>query len=225
MSTPADNLPGPAALQQLLAQGAITQAQHDQVIGVLALLKSSVGAALAQGAARQAVAEQGVIVDGDNHAPIHTGNVLHLYLDTAGRPGAKPEDLRRGYFARLLLQMDRLPLPAGDAADSAIRLSAVYTALLTDYARPAPNGSRDDASELLQGLAGMREGRPPVSALEAPNAERCLLLLGEPGSGLELADGGVELLLGPGPHLGGDQQHKQVAAPDGLVVVGLLAGG
>ncbi len=184
MSTPPSNLPDPAGLQQLLAQGAITQAQHDQVIGVLALLKTPVVATPAQGEGRPAVAAHAVVVDGDNHAPIHTGNVLHVYLDAAARPGAKPEALQRGYFARLMLQTDRLPLSAGDVADSAIRLSAVYTALLTDYARPTAPGARGSGDELQRALDAMRGEQPrTVSALEAVNAERCLVLLGEPGGG------------------------------------------
>ena len=187
MSPAPANLPDPSALRQLLAAGRITQAQHDEVIGILALLGAPSNAAMAMAPgmpAVAAVAAHGVLVDGDNHAPIHTGNVLHVYLDAATRPGAQAADLQRGYFARLLLQMDRLPLTAGDAADSAIRLSAVYTALLTDYARPRAPGSRGDSDALPHALDVMRDDKPrAVSALEALNAERCLVLLGEPGSG------------------------------------------
>ena len=187
MSPPPANLPDPAALRPLLAAGRITQAQHDEVIGILALLGAPSNAAMAMAPgmpATTAVAAHGVLVDGDNHAPIHTGNVLHVYLDAATRPGAQAADLQRGYFARLLLQTDRLPLTAGDAADSAIRLSAVYTALLTDYAKPRSPGPRGGGDDLLQALDVMPQDHPrAVSALEALNAERCLVLLGEPGGG------------------------------------------
>ena len=211
---PASNPPNLAELQQLLAQGAITRAQFDGVIGVLAMLKTAAGAAVAQGQGSQAVAAQGVIVDGDNHAPIHTGNILHVYLDAATRSGAKPDALQRGYFARLLLQMDRLPLTAGDAADSAIRLSAVYTALLTDYARPGAPGLRGGSDDLLPVLDGLREGRPrAVSALEALNAERCLVLLGEPGGGKSTFVNIVTMAM-VGELLGGQPTHlAQLTAP------------
>ena len=217
MSAPPANLPDPAALRQLLAMGKITQTQHDDVIGILALLGTPANAALAMRPgmpAVAAVAAHGVLVDGDNHAPIHTGNVLHVYLDSASRPGAKPEDLQRGYFARLMLQMDRLPLTAGDAADSAIRLSVVYTALLTDYAKPRVPGPRGDDDDLLHALAVMRDDKPrAVSALEALNAERCLVLLGEPGSGKSSFVNIVTMAM-VGELLGGQPTHlAQLTAP------------
>ena len=181
---PSSKPPNLAALQQWLAQGAITQAQFDGVVGVLALRKAPAGAAMAQGDDAKAVAAHGVLVDGDNHAPIHTGNVLNVYLETASQTDAGPEDLKRGYLARLMLQMDRLPPTMGDAAGLAIRLSAVYTAMLTDYVDSRLTGQPPEADETLGALALMREEHPrAVPALEALNAERCLVLLGEPGGG------------------------------------------
>jgi len=120
-------------------------------------------------------AAHAVAVTGNNYGNINTG----LIIQQASKPGAGKGELRRAYLARILNQANQLALFAGDSANTQIRLSSVYTALLTQHgewdARLA-NESGDD--KLRTGRNGARQ-----SVLDRFNAERKLVLLGGPGSG------------------------------------------
>jgi hypothetical protein len=78
-----------------------------------------------------------------------------------------------------LIQADQLPLFADDSADARIRLSAVYTALLTQ--RSERETALDEG--LQPSTSRYERGNKPQSAVEGLNAEKQLVLLGGPGSG------------------------------------------
>ena len=91
--------------------------------------------------------------------------------------------LREAYLRRLLTQLDTLalsgidPKTATQEQSSGLRMSAVYTALLT---QTAVHGMESNAQQLAQ----MREREPRrLSALEQLNRHNRLVLLGDPGSG------------------------------------------
>ena len=100
-------------------------------------------------------------------------------LQQAAQPDASAEALRQAYLYRLMQQTRRLPLggvdpkSASDAQSSELRLSAVYTALLTQRVETAMR-SPETTPE--------RESRR-LSAVEVLNAEPRLVLLGDPGGG------------------------------------------
>ncbi|MBN2393752.1 MAG: NACHT domain-containing protein, partial [Anaerolineae bacterium] len=103
----------------------------------------------------------------------------NLILEQAKQPGASAEVLRQAYLYRLMQQTRRLPLggvdpkSASDAQSSELRLSAVYTALLTQ---------RVEADARLAEATSERESRR-LSAVEVLNTEPRLVLLGDPGGG------------------------------------------
>jgi formylglycine-generating enzyme required for sulfatase activity len=112
-------------------------------------------------------------------------NIAGDYVDKRAtpEPGASPDTFRRAYLHRLAQQASRLPLvginpkAASDQKSGELKLSAVYTALLTQ---------RPDIDEDMRGLrperAMEREARR-LSALEVLDREKRLVLLGDPGSG------------------------------------------
>jgi len=157
------------------------------------------GGAIAQGRDAVAVGARGAAVQGDNEGIINLG----VLIQQGSKPGASQEDLTWAYLARILTQADQLPLFAGDSANAQVRLSSVYTALLTQ---------RNEADAAIDG-AGSGPRRSPerpdrrLSALDVLNTEKKLVLLGGPGSGkstfvsfVALSMAG-ELLRGPGPNL------------------------
>ena len=161
-------------LRRALDAGAIDQVTFDAAAAGLLGARLTGPGAIAQGTGALAVGAGGVAVGGDNHAPINLG----VLIQQATRPGASRQDLRRAYLARILRQADQLPLFAGDSAGAQVRLSAVYTALLTQLREPWP------ADGCTERLADPAEREPKhLSALDVLNAERQLVLLGGPGSG------------------------------------------
>jgi hypothetical protein len=72
-----------------------------------------------------------------------------------------------------------LPLFVGDGANAQVRLSSVFTALLTQ--RSEADTGAEDANPGLKGSPDRPSRR--LSALEVLNAENRLVLLGGPGSG------------------------------------------
>lgn len=165
--------------------------------GINAQLSGS--GAIAQGQDALAVGARGVGITGNNYGNINTG----LIIQRGTKPGASRVDLRRAYLARILTQANQLPLFAGDSANSQVRLSSVYTALLTqrsegdDAIGRAMPDIRSSPDRAARGL----------SALDVLNAERKLVLLGGPGSGKSTFVGFValsmagELLGAPGANL------------------------
>lgn len=69
----------------------------------------------------------GVLVGGNNGGLIN----LDVLIQQGTRPGASGEELCRAYLNRLLQQANQLPLFSGDSARAEVRLSSIYTALLT----------------------------------------------------------------------------------------------
>ncbi|QLH51334.1 MAG: SUMF1/EgtB/PvdO family nonheme iron enzyme [Candidatus Accumulibacter cognatus] len=98
----------------------------------------------------------------------------------AAAPDATAAELRQAYLGWLVTQANRLPLFVSD--DKMVQLPAVYTALLT---------TASDDSRFPPAAAGAArqpgEGEPRqgerLSALEALDRERSLVLMGGPGSG------------------------------------------
>jgi formylglycine-generating enzyme required for sulfatase activity len=161
-------------LKRALDAGAIDQVAYDAAAAALsAQLKGS--GAIAQGQDATAIGAAGVGVEGDNDGIVNTG----VLIQQGTRPGASPADLRRAYLARILNQADQLPLFTGDGASAQVRLSAVYTALLTQ--RSAVDKESEDRSALV---GRSQEGsQRKASAVEVLNTDNRLVLLGGPGSG------------------------------------------
>lgn len=161
-------------LRRALEVGAIDQDTFDAAVAALSTQLAGSGA-IAQGPGALAVSAAGVSIAGNSYGNINTGVIIQI----GTRPGASKEDLRRAYLARMLIQADQLPLFASEGGQAQIRLSSVYTALLTQR-------SEGDAG-LKRGmpdpdLSSVREVRR-LSALEVLNVEQRLVLLGGPGSG------------------------------------------
>lgn len=193
--------PQPTRLEQLrraLDGGLIDRDTFDAAVaGMSAQLDG--GGAIAQGQGATAVGAGGVGVQGDNKGTINLG----VLIQQGARPGASREDLTRAYLGRLLTQANQLPLFVGDGANAQVRLSSVYTALLTQ--RSEADTGTEDADPGLRGSPDRSSRR--LSALEVLNAENRLVLLGGPGSGKSTFVSFVALsmagaLLGvPGPNL------------------------
>ena len=161
-------------LKRALEAGHIDQATFDAAAaGISAQLEGA--GAIAQGEGATAVGAGGVSIQGDNGGTVNLG----VLIQHATRPGASVQDLRRAYLARILMQADQLPLLAGDSANASIRLSSVYTALLTQRSESEPTaaGGARRRDEFFERAA------KHLSALDVLNAEHRLVLLGGPGSG------------------------------------------
>jgi formylglycine-generating enzyme required for sulfatase activity len=113
-------------------------------------------------------------------------------VQPAVRSSASSAELRKSYLEWMSMRANDLPLFAGDSGKP-VQLSSVYTALLTE-ARAVGEGLAQDAhaAQILsaaasgkRGLAGVGESGDAdrQSALEALDQERCLVLMGGPGSG------------------------------------------
>lgn len=155
-----------AQLRAALDAGHIDQDTFDTAVAAMQATVQA-GGAIAQGTDAQAVGAGGVGIGGDNSGSI---NLTYIILQGT-RPGASGPELRRAYLGRLLRQANQLPLFGGDSAKAEVRLSSVYTALLTQGGERWPKSGRGD--------------REPAhrSALDLLNAEAKLVLLGGPGSG------------------------------------------
>ncbi|MEF8700971.1 MAG: hypothetical protein V5B33_16995 [Candidatus Accumulibacter sp. UW20] len=134
------------------------------------------GSASAQGSGAQAAAPGAVLVKRDNTAPINTGTLINsptyqTIIQQAAQAGATATELRCGYLAWLSMHANELPLLAAEGGRP-VQLSSVYTALLTEGRETGLDGQIAPAS------TGNR-----LSALEALDRSRCLVLMGEPGSG------------------------------------------
>ena len=139
-----------------------------------AVVDTAISAIRAQ---RNAIAQaaQSVTVLGNNYGDINTGLIIQL----AAKPGASKDDLRRAYLARILNQANQLPLFVGDSGNAQVRLSSVYTALLTQHGgAEAKQGHAIRELAPDPGRAGSKQ-----SVLDRLNTERRLVLLGGPGSG------------------------------------------
>jgi formylglycine-generating enzyme required for sulfatase activity len=162
-------------LKYALDQGDIDQDTFDAAVAGISTQEAG-HRELAQDNADLAVGSQAVTIrNGDNYGDINTGVLIHI----GTKPGASKDDLRRAYLARILSQSDQLPLFAGDSGTAQIRLSSIYTALITQRAE------RDEGSERsLRGVgSALDPGANRLSALDMLDRERKLVLLGGPGSG------------------------------------------
>lgn len=172
MSGAADAL---AQLRQALSSGAINQATYD--IAAAALGQPAGGGAVAQGPGATALGQGAAQVQGDNRGTINLG----LIIEQASLPGASAEVLQQAYLARLLRDLNQLPLLAGEEGGEQVQLACVYTALLTlrndrDGRASTPDQQRDNQS-------GFKPDSKPLSALAVLNAEPRLVLMAGPGGG------------------------------------------
>ena len=152
-------------LSRLLASSAITQTEFDQLTGTL-----GGDGTVAVGEAAQAVAERGMAIGDNANGTFNTGTLIQ-YIEAGKQPGASADALRRAYLARLMQQCDQVSLMAGDERAGQLRLSRVYTALLT-------TGQQIESDSF-----GRHEKTPYLSVIDQLNRERQLALLGDPGSG------------------------------------------
>lgn len=159
-------------LKRALEAGLIDQATFDAAAAALSAQVTG-GGAIAQGQDALAVGAGGVGIGGDNNGIVNLG----VLIQQGSRPGASREDLRRAYLARILTQANNLPLFAGDSTHAQIRLSSVYTALLTQRSEADSEGGARSMAKSPERAARK------LSALDVLNAERKLVLLGGPGSG------------------------------------------
>jgi formylglycine-generating enzyme required for sulfatase activity len=192
--TPATSL---EKLKQALDAGAIDQATFDAAAaGINARLAGS--GAIAQGPGAAAGGAGSIVIQGDNNA-----SIVGVLIQQAARPGASRQELRRAWLARILRQADQLPLFAGDNANAQVRLSSVYTALLTQRSEDDPAAGR----AARHPAASPERAAKNLSALDVLNAERKLVLLGGPGSGKSTFVNFVALSMAgealgmPGPNL------------------------
>jgi formylglycine-generating enzyme required for sulfatase activity len=114
-----------------------------------------------------------VAIEGHNHGTVNTGLQVTVHQIQQHESGASCKQLRHAYLSSLCAQLNQLPLFAADTGNAQIRLSSVYTGLLT--------GRTEDATS-PQGTTYDRAERH-VSALDVLNKEPKLVLLGGPGSG------------------------------------------
>ncbi|MDZ7858988.1 SUMF1/EgtB/PvdO family nonheme iron enzyme [Sphaerotilus sp.] len=96
--------------------------------------------------------------------------IIQLLIQQGTQPGATAQQMRSAYLAHLVGQLNHFAL-SGETGASQIRLSSVYTALLTERAEDVALAQRQ------------MEKAPPLSAVEVMNRESHLVLLGGPGSG------------------------------------------
>ena len=153
-------------LKRALDAGLIDQDTYETAVAAMNA-QLNVSGAIAQGQDALSIGAGGVGVGRDNYGGINTG----VIIQQAARSGASREDLRRAYLARILTQADQLPLFVGDSAKAQIRLSSVYTALLTQ---------RSEGDAAIGRLARDIGGSPkrtqkdcPRSTYSMPNASSC----------------------------------------------------
>jgi predicted NACHT family NTPase len=158
-------------LKAALDAGVIDQATFDAATLALNAQQTDSGA-IARGQDSLAVGAGGVAVTGDNNGTINLG----VLIQQGTRPGAGRVALKRAYLARILIRANQLPLFAGASGKKAVRLSSVYTALLT------ARNEFDAITPQLMGDSPERNSKK-LSALDVLNAEKMLVLLGGPGSG------------------------------------------
>jgi len=169
--------PPPNRLEQLrraFEAGLIDRDTYDAA--KTAMSAQAGGVAIAEGAEAVAVGPGGVAVQGGNDGTINLG----VMIQQGTRAGASERDLTRAYLARILTQADQLPLFIGDGSKAHIRLSSVYTALLTQRGEAEIAFEDGDVRGKVQ-ISTDRDKR--LSALEVLDAEARLVLLGGPGSG------------------------------------------
>ena len=152
-------------LRRLLASEAITQAEFDQLTGT-----PGGDSTTAVGEGARAVAERGMAIGSHANGTFNTGTLIQ-YIAAGKQPGASADALRRAYLARLMQQCDQVSLMAGDERAGQLRLSRVYTALLTTE-------QRIESDDL-----GRHEKKPYLSVIDQLNREPQLALLGDPGGG------------------------------------------
>ena len=145
--------------------------------------------AVAHGEGATAVAERGVsagdvgqsVVTGDENVVISTSHVT--YQQAPADPGQiDPGALREAYLSHVLDEHNRLLLggidPKSVTADKErLRLSAVYTALLTE------SREEERLHDQAQRRDDIQKETRRLSAVEQLNQEQHLVILGDPGSG------------------------------------------
>ena len=166
-----------AKLRELLAQKVIDQSTFE-LLSAPHRADNLGSGAVAQGDRAQAVGEKGIGIGGNNLAPID--NSMHFHLG-AGDAAAKSQALRKSYLGRLWRQANAVSLLASGDSRDAVRLAAVYTALLTER-REASTAKSGAASGLVAAAMGQNEAAR-LSAIAVLDTDHRLVLLGGPGSG------------------------------------------
>lgn len=182
-----DNHPALIQLRAALDSGQIDQALFESLAAAFrqpgaVSAQADSGAAIANGPQAQALA-QGAIQTGDNASGILNSGTLIQYITAGKQPGASAEVLRKAYLARLMQDCDQVSLMAGDPRTEALRLSQVYTALLTNTRRSQIESAQGTGSRLRKLLGEGAFIAPFLSAIDQLNQHTKLILLGDPGGG------------------------------------------
>ncbi|MDD4964126.1 MAG: SUMF1/EgtB/PvdO family nonheme iron enzyme [Gallionella sp.] len=147
------------ALKALLDAGLLQQVAYDAAVSAMQAQLTGNGA-IAQGENNVALGAGSVYINGNFN--------FDGLLKQGTQANASKEDMQRAYLACILQSADELPLFANDKK---LKLSSVYTALLTQRSESnVIEKSPEQQAKLL-------------SALDVLNAEKKLVLLGGPGSG------------------------------------------
>ena len=167
-----------AKLRELLAQKAIDQSTFE-LLSAPHRADNLGSGAVAQGDRAQAVGEKGIGIGGNNLAPIDNSTHFHL---GAGDAAAKSQALRKSYLGRMWRQANAVVslLASGDSRD-AVRLAAVYTALLTERREESAAKSGSARGLVAEAMGQNKSAR--LSAIAVLDTDHRLVLLGGPGSG------------------------------------------
>ena len=113
--------------------------------------------------------------------------IEHQEIHQHGAPTAGPDEaaLRSIYLSDLIERLNRVRIVGGDEWAERVRLSGVYTALLTDVTpkREAGDDSQDSHPVDAERLMAERKLEDALSAVDLLDRDRHLVLLGGPGSG------------------------------------------
>lgn len=147
------------ALKALLDAGELPQVVYDAAVSTM----------------QAQLTGNGAIAQGEKNVALGAGSLynkgtinIEVWLKQGTQANASKEDMQRAYLACILQSADELPLFAND---NKLKLSSVYTALLTQRSE----------SDSIENSPERQTKR--LSALDVLNAEKKLVLLGGPGSG------------------------------------------
>ena len=120
---------------------------------------------------------------------------IHLHESHPVEPQANrnADALRQSYLSDLVGRLNRIRLVGSDEWAARVRLSSIYTALMTDRPKDPQRMLKENANDEM---ASREREMERLSAVDVLNRERALVLLGGPGSGKSTFATFVALCLG-----------------------------